>query len=79
MNDLRLVTAKEAADVAGYKTPRRFRLAVERGKMPRAFDDKARPNLWSLDEILGLLRRAPVIDDNAQAVKAAEQRLGIAS
>jgi hypothetical protein len=78
MNDLRLVTAKEAADVAGYKTPRRFRLAVERGKMPRAFDDKARPNLWSLDEILGRLRRAPVIDEHTRDEIGLDQDLGIA-
>ena len=46
-----LLNAKEAAEYSGYGDERKFRGAVNRGKMPLAYDTKVRPQLWSRDEI----------------------------
>jgi len=77
MNAPLLIPARKAAEISGYVTERRFRLAVDRGKMPKPYDAAARPQLWSLDEINARLGLAPIMDKDARAIRELEQRLGI--
>ncbi len=43
--------ARKICKLAGYETERRFRLAVERGVMPKPIDPRAKPQLWSMAEV----------------------------
>ncbi len=42
------VTAKEAAEMAGYRSERQFRAAVKDGRAPAPLDAKTRPQIWSV-------------------------------
>lgn len=51
-----LVDAREAARFTGYRTERRFRAAVSRGVMPGPLDARAKPQLWSEDQLAAAMR-----------------------
>ena len=76
MIDSFLIPVEEAARISGYKTVRKFRCAIQRGKMPEAYDKTARPQLWSAAQIKGML---PGHKDSMQDTETEEikRRLGI--
>ena len=72
-----LLTAKQATEVLGYGTERRFLNAVKRGQMPKAFDKNGRPYLWSRKEIEARLPE-PANDNRkeSETIKI-DRRLGL--
>ena len=71
-----LLNAKEAAEYSGYDTIRKFKSAVNRGKMPLAYDTKTIPYLWSRAEIEACfpVNSEPAIDPGTAALN---KRFGI--
>ena len=71
------VAAPEATKITGYKTVRRFTLAVARGVFPPPIDPKARPQRWSraaLEEMMRSRSDAPK-NDGASSL---DRALGLA-
>ena len=73
----KMLSAAEAAVYAGYKTERRFRLAVRRGIMPEPIDWDTRPQLWSVAQIDARLNPTAESVQDAD-VRALDQALGLA-
>ncbi len=42
------ITAREAAELTGYHSVHQFRRAVADGVMPKPFESRTRPHLWSV-------------------------------
>ena len=72
-----MLTAKEAADVTGYRTAARFRRAVERHVMPPAADPGARPQMWSRAAIEAALTPDSIGDKTDPRLAALEKRWGM--
>lgn len=78
-----LVNATVAAQITGYldeagkPSPARFRNAVKRGTMPKAFDKRARPQLWSRAALAAKTAAAAAITPDEEKVRALDERLNL--